>query len=274
MTTTLRPTGPLERAADGALSRHYQVCVNSRPVGEADLSTDERFGPTVARVGNLSIDEPDRGRGRGTVAALAAEEIARGWGCTRIEASVPAGAETALGLAGALGYVERNRGMSKHVGPTAPALPDGVHARPMTDAEFEVWEARAIKEYARSWIARGVPEAEARAMSERAHARLFPDGAGTPGMVVSVLEQDDEPVGTLWVAVRDDDAYVYDVEVAEQHRGKGHGRSLMLLAEREALTAGRTTLGLTVFADNIPARRLYDSLGYETRVIHLYKALL
>ncbi|MFJ6570316.1 GNAT family N-acetyltransferase [Streptomyces sp. NPDC091292] len=274
MTTTLRPTGPLERAADGALSRHYQVCVNSRPVGVADLSTDRRFGPTVARIDHLGIDEPDRRRGRGTVAALAAEEIVRGWGCTRIEVTVPAGAGAALGLAGALGYVERNRAMRKRVGPSAPTLPDGVRARPMTGAEFAVWEERSKEEYARDWITRGVPEAEARAKTERDHATELPRGADTPGMVFSVLEQDGETVGILWVAVRADDAYVYDVEVAEQHRGKGHGRSLMLLAERHALTAGRTVLGLNVFAGNTPARTLYDSLGYETERISLYKALL
>ncbi|MZD05725.1 GNAT family N-acetyltransferase, partial [Streptomyces sp. SID5785] len=33
MTTTLRPTEPLQQADDGQRARHYAVCVNSRPVG-------------------------------------------------------------------------------------------------------------------------------------------------------------------------------------------------------------------------------------------------
>lgn len=90
MTTTLRPTEPLQRDADGTRSRHYQVCVNSRPVGELGLGTHPVYGEGVARIRDLRIDEADRGRGRGTVAALAAEEVARSWGCGRIEVSIPA----------------------------------------------------------------------------------------------------------------------------------------------------------------------------------------
>ncbi|MGB8945842.1 MAG: GNAT family N-acetyltransferase, partial [Streptomyces sp.] len=85
MTTTLRPTGPLQQSADGAKSRTYEVRVNSRPVGGIELATHPVFGPGVAEMRDLSIKEPDRRRGRATVAVLAAEEVARGWGCERIE---------------------------------------------------------------------------------------------------------------------------------------------------------------------------------------------
>ncbi|MGW0016640.1 GNAT family N-acetyltransferase, partial [Streptomyces tendae] len=81
MTTTLRPTEPLQRAADGTRSRHFQVCVNSRPVGVLHLGTSSSLGDSVAVIHELRVDEPDRRRGRGTVAALAAEEVARAWGC-------------------------------------------------------------------------------------------------------------------------------------------------------------------------------------------------
>ncbi len=53
------------------------------------------------------------------------------------------------------------------------------------------------------------------------------------------------------------------VEVSPAHRGRGHGRTLMLLAERECLAAGVRNLGLNVFADNAVAVRLYGSLGYR-----------
>ncbi len=127
MTTTLRPTEPLQRNPDGTRSRRFHVCVNSRPVGEVHLGTDPVFGDAVARVVSLRIDEPDRRRGRGTVAALAAEEVARTWGCRRIEASVPAEPGTPS-LATALGYVVRNRSMEKALGhPARPAGRHGAH---------------------------------------------------------------------------------------------------------------------------------------------------
>ncbi|MFF7279889.1 GNAT family N-acetyltransferase [Streptomyces griseorubiginosus] len=274
MTTTLRPTEPLQRGADGALSRHYSVCVNSRPVGAIHLATHPSFGPVVAQIRDLRIDEPDRGRGRGAVAALAAEEVARGWGCRQLEIRVPATAAPALRLAGALGYVHRNRGMEKPLGTTAPELPAGSRSRPMTQAEFGPWAERGIEEYARDWSERGVPEAEARARSRKDHQQLVARGLTTEEALYSVLEHDGVRVGFLWVEFIADKAFVYDVETEEPFRGRGHGRSLMLLAESQAIASGRRVLGLNVFAGNTAAERLYESLGYETVGYSMYKSLL
>ncbi|MFE7121533.1 GNAT family N-acetyltransferase, partial [Streptomyces sp. NPDC057654] len=113
MTTTLRPTAAERRNEHGGRSRPYEICVNSRPVGGIELATDERFGVRVGRIVRLHVDEADRRRGRGTVAALAAEEVLRGWGCRRAELSIPVAARPALSLAAALGYTERGRAMTK-----------------------------------------------------------------------------------------------------------------------------------------------------------------
>ncbi|MFJ5262812.1 GNAT family N-acetyltransferase [Streptomyces sp. NPDC088387] len=273
MTTTLRPTEPLQRDADGAPSRHFRVCVNSRPVGAVHLATHAVFGPSVAEIRDLRIDEPDRRRGRGTVAALATEEVARGWGCRRIEISVPAEGH-GLRMVTSLGYVERNRLMSKTLGATAPELPAGSVGRPMTEAEFGPWVESAIAEYALSWTQRGVSEEEARRKSVRDHERLLPQGRATENTLLSILEHEGTPVGMLWLAIQEDRAFVYRVEADEAHRGRGHGRALMLLAEAQALAAGRPAVGLNVFAGNTPAERLYESLGYVPTGHFLYKSLL
>jgi len=274
MTTTLRPTEPLQRGADGALSRHYKVCVNSRPVGAIHLATHPSFGPTIALIRDLRIEEPDRRRGRGTVAALAAEEVARGWGCGQMEIRVMADAEPALRLATMLGYVHRNRGMEKRLGATAPELPAGSVGRPMTEAEFGPWAERGLGEYTRDWSERGVPEAVARARSVKDNEQLLERGLAAENMRFSVLEHDGDPVGILWMAFIDDKAFVYDVESYDAFRGRGHGRSLMLLAEAQTIASGRPILGLNVFAGNTPAERLYESLGYETVGYSMYKSLL
>ncbi|MFE5396983.1 GNAT family N-acetyltransferase [Streptomyces sp. NPDC056568] len=274
MTTTLRPTEPLQRAADGTRSRRYQVCVNSRPVGAIHLGTSPSLGDSVAVIDELCIDAPDRRRGRGTVAALAAEEVARGWGCRQIEVHVAGDAEAGLGLARALGYVPRSRGMTKPLGVTPPALPAGSAARPMTRDEFAAWHAYESREYARTWIERGLPGAEAHAKARRDHELLLPHGPDTENMLFSVLEHEGVRVGVLWLALREDRAYVFDVEADAAHRGRGHGRTLMLLAEAQAITAGRPLIGLNVFAGNTPAERLYESLGYTTTRYGFYKPLL
>ncbi|MFJ9865012.1 GNAT family N-acetyltransferase [Streptomyces sp. NPDC101165] len=274
MTTTLRPTEPLQRNADGTRSRRYQVCVNSRPVGSMHLGTSVAFGDRTARILDVRIDEPDRRRGRGTVAVLAAEEVARSWGCRQIETGVAGDAGDALRFFEALGYVHRNRGMEKPLGEVPPELPVGSLERPMGAAEFEAWLAYESEAYARVWIERGVPEAEAYARSRHDHERLLPHGLATEDMLFSVLEHEGVRVGTLWVSLQGGKAFVFDVEADGAHRGRGHGRTLMLLAERQAIAAGRRVLGLNVFAGNTPAERLYESLGYETTRYSLYKDLL
>ncbi|MER7721333.1 GNAT family N-acetyltransferase [Streptomyces flaveolus] len=274
MTTTLRPTEPLQRAADGSRSRRYQVCVNSRPVGAIHLATSPAFGDSVAVIHQLRIDEPDRRRGRGTVAALAAEEVARSWGCRQIQVSVRGADEAGPQLARALGYVLRTRGMEKRLDGTPPALPEGSSSRPMSPAEFAAWQAYQSEQYVRTWMEQGVPEAEARAKARNDHRTLLPQGLDTENMLFSVLQHDGDRVGVLWLALRADRAYVFDVEADAAHRGQGHGRTLMLLAETQALAAGRHLVGLNVFVGNTPAERLYESLGYETTRYNYYKPLL
>ncbi|MEU4064835.1 GNAT family N-acetyltransferase [Streptomyces wedmorensis] len=278
MTTTLRPAEPLQQTPDGGRSRVYDVCVNSRRVGAVRLSTDPRFGAASGVIDELRVDEPDRRRGRGTVAALASEEVLRGWGCVEVQISVPADAEAALRMARSLGYIERSRNMVKELAAEPPALPEGVEVRPMTEAEYGEWEARAKAGFAQNWIDRGVPEEQARTKAEDSHRRYLPEGLATPGVAIHVVVRDGLPAGFLWTGRIELEpgswaAFVYDIEVDEAQRGRGYGRALMLLAERIAREAGDTRLGLHVFAGNTPAIRLYESLGFRTTLVNSAKEL-
>ncbi|MEU5372336.1 GNAT family N-acetyltransferase [Streptomyces sp. NPDC005951] len=279
MTTTLRPSGPLQQGADGARARHYDVCDNGRPVGSLAISTDDAFGPTAGVLRSLSVEEPRRRRGRGVIAALAAEEVLRGWGCTRVRVEVPADNDPARRLAAVLGYTERSRNMVKDLGPDTAPLPAGLTSRDMSEEEFAAWRQDAVRAYAQNWIDRGVEPEQARLKSETDHAAHLPDGLATEGMRFRVLLQAGEAVGHVWVALRELEpgggtaGYVFDVEVREEHRGRGHGRVLMLLAEDITRAWRADRLGLHVFASNTPALRLYESLGYTTTRYNLAKAL-
>lgn len=275
MTTTLRPTGPDQYDADGVRSRSYDICVNSRPVGLVRLTT----GPRTAngRVTQLVVDERERRRGRGAVAALAAEEVLRDWGCRRVEFTVPAGAEAASALAEGLGYRERSRGMLKRLR-EEPQLPAGSAARPLTEAEFPAWIARGRPALLRTLSDRGVPEDELDSCADECTRRLLPSGAATRGAALRILAHEGTDVGSVWVETARSprpgaDSFVYEVEVGEAYRGRGHGRSLMLVAERESLAAGAAVLGLHVRCDNTPALRLYSALGYRTAERHFSKPL-
>ncbi|MEY2231906.1 GNAT family N-acetyltransferase [Streptomyces sp. BF23-19] len=274
MTTTLRPSGPLQHTADGARSRPYEIRVNSRRVGALLIASDTPFGPTVGEIRDLDVEQGDRRRGRATVAALAAEEVLRGWGCRRVRVSVPADSEAGLCMAEALGYTEYSRNMAKDLPAEPPALPEEVRGRPMTDAEYEVWYAGAVEAYAANWRSRGMSAEAARAKSVADHESQLPRGLATPGATFVVLEAAGVPVGHVWLAPREEGSYIFDVEVRAEHRGRGYGRHLMALAERAALAAGHRSLALQVFTDNTPALRLYVSLGYRPTNFNYAKDLI
>ncbi|MET4924150.1 GNAT family N-acetyltransferase [Streptomyces sp. PSRA5] len=279
MTTTLRPTGPLQQTDDGMKSRTYDVCDNSRPLGVIELGMDGAFGTPAGVLRQLRIDEANRRRGRGTIAALAAEEVLRGWGCGQVIASVPTEAGGVLPLLETLGYTERSRNMRKNLSPEPPALPPGLVGRAMDETEYEVWEAHSLDGFRQSWIDRGLPPDQAGAKAESSRRENLPAGLATPDTWIEVLTHDGDVVGHVWVGTREIDpgvvgAFVYDVKVSEDLRGKGYGRALMLHAERIGLVAGTGVLGLHVFAGNAPAIGLYESLGYATTHRNVFKTLL
>jgi ribosomal protein S18 acetylase RimI-like enzyme len=53
------------------------------------------------------------------------------------------------------------------------------------------------------------------------------------------------------------------IAVHPAERGQGVGRTLMERLHEEARARGARQVRLTVYADNEPARRLYEELGYE-----------
>ena len=282
MTTTLRPNEPERRLPDGSRSRSYDICVNSRVVGGVRLRSEpERAAPGttpgfVGRMDRLTVEEPERRRGRATVAALAGEEVLRGWGCHRAWLAVPGTAHPARQLALALGYRETSRHLTKGL-TAAPELPDGSTTRPLTEAEFPDWSQATQADFVAGCVAQGLDRGFAQATSRADFAELLPRGADSTGMCLRVLQHEGERVGTLWLCVREaasEGGYVYGVAVAEEHRGRGHGRTLMHVAEREVLAVGGTRLALNVFTDNAPAGALYNSLGYELLLAHFNKPLL
>ena len=55
---------------------------------------------------------------------------------------------------------------------------------------------------------------------------------------------------------------VHDVAVVADFRGHGVGRVMLELAEREALRRGACKLTLEVLSNNLPARTLYERMGF------------
>ncbi len=68
-------------------------------------------------------------------------------------------------------------------------------------------------------------------------------------------------------------AFVDDLAVLSDHRGRGYGSALLRHAEEYAARCGRAALRLRVKPRNNPARALYEREGYREYLVELEKHL-
>jgi ribosomal protein S18 acetylase RimI-like enzyme len=156
---------------------------------------------------------------------------------------------------------------------------EAVRLRPLTPAEFDAWLPGQIAGYAEMIAVSGaLPAAAAREKAVRDTTGLLSGGVATPGHVLLRVLAADAAVGWLWLGVPGPDpdprmAWVYDIEIAPEFRGRGYGRAAMLLAEDEARARGMTSLGLNVHGPNKVARSLYEDIGYQLTTLQMKKPL-
>lgn len=139
----------------------------------------------------------------------------------------------------------------------------------MTETEFDSWQLTIAEEFAAEQVTAGRWAADGsvrRALES--NSELLPQGLSTPRMLIlRGFSADGEPVGRAWIGLdhprgAPDMAFLYDIEVAEQRRGRGLGRALLEAVEDAVMDAGVHSLELNVFGHNRPAVALYDSAGY------------
>jgi ribosomal protein S18 acetylase RimI-like enzyme len=152
-----------------------------------------------------------------------------------------------------------------------------VDIRPMEEGAIGRWLEHARLAYVAELVASGIGEEEASRTAEEQEAAAFPDGRPANGHVLFDVVVEGSEAGHLWIGPRapddEDHWWVWEIEIDEAWRGRGVGRAAMVLAEREARARGCIEIGLTVIADNTPARRLYESLGYREASVRMRKPL-
>lgn len=145
---------------------------------------------------------------------------------------------------------------------------------PITDEEFAAWLLPAVRGLAREHVTSGQWSPDDALGFSKAHfARLLPDGPRSDQQHVFTIRDtaNGAAVGTLWIGMRlkadSLEAYVYDIVINEDGRGRGYGRAAMLAAASRARELGAQSVGLHVFGHNAAARSLYASLGFiETNI--------
>ena len=148
-----------------------------------------------------------------------------------------------------------------------------VTVEPMAEAEFEVYRDVLREQYAAEREAAGESREEARRQAEGIDRDLLPDGLDSPDQFLFTGFADGRRCGNLWLSARwPTQAYVYDVEVVPEHRGRGLGAALMVHAARWTRERGLPWLGLNVFGQTQVARSLYERLGYVVEEEHYSRA--
>jgi len=148
----------------------------------------------------------------------------------------------------------------------------------MNEEEFQVWYKRSGENYRDEHIKNGLTFAEAQKKSDEDFARLLPDGRNSADQYIfSIKENGTHWIGTVWFGVRGSEdnrkAFIYDIILDDETRGKGYGKQAMLLLEVEVKKIGLRHIGLHVFGHNKIARSLYEKLGYETTNLNMEKTL-
>lgn len=141
---------------------------------------------------------------------------------------------------------------------------------PMTQAEYDAWSERSIREYADDKVQAGTwLPAEAMERSAQSFEHLLPDGLRSKDQYLYMLEDEaaGKKVGMIWVASvlheGKRQAFIYDIRVDEEERGKGYGKQAMLALDEVVRGLGLDEIGLHVFGHNAIARDLYLKVGYE-----------
>ena len=151
---------------------------------------------------------------------------------------------------------------------------------PMTESEFKIWEPRSRAAYAADKArSNSMTLIEAQEAADRDFRRYLSDGLKTENShLFTAKNSAGEILGSIWFGIRDTpskrSAFIYDVVIEPEHRGQGHGREMMKLAELEIQKLGASRIGLHVFGYNTAAIQLYHSLGYLTTDVDMEKVLL
>lgn len=149
---------------------------------------------------------------------------------------------------------------------------------PLDPDSFPQWVERSSREYVADLVSLGTSPGEAQRQAESSLRQAFPESRpGPDNAVFNLIDDAGVGVGYLWVGRDSSDDptswWVWDILIDSEYRGRGYGRDGMKLAEEYARSRGAATLGLNVFGFNHSARKLYESLGYETMSIKMRKSL-
>lgn len=145
-----------------------------------------------------------------------------------------------------------------------------VNFRGMSKSEYDDYYKESLQslvnELARAY---DLSEGEALEIARKSFEKLLPEGhPAAPDQFLYVIEESRRTIGVLWFGIKRDrqvpEAYIWDIFIKPEFRGKGFGKQALLALEEEVKSLGLFRISLNVFGHNDVAQRMYKRLAYRT----------
>jgi GNAT superfamily N-acetyltransferase len=139
----------------------------------------------------------------------------------------------------------------------------------MTEEQYEAFAEISARDQMEGHVREGRWKAEeAEANMAKLAAQFLPEGLATPNHFFYAIEEEGTGAlaGGLWYMLAEGEGtrqlFVVDIQIYEEYRRRGYGTQVFLAMEDHAREMGATAIALHLFADNAPARAMYQKLGY------------
>ena len=140
---------------------------------------------------------------------------------------------------------------------------------PMNHDQYQTFSEISARDQMEGHVREGrwKPE-EAEANMAQLAAQFLPQGLTTPNHFFYTIEEAETGalVGGLWYMLAQEGEtrqfFVLDIQIYAAFRRRGYGTLAFLAMEDQAREMGVNTIALHLFADNHPARAMYQKLGY------------
>ena len=142
--------------------------------------------------------------------------------------------------------------------------------KPMNQDIYNNYIQNAIRQYAEEGAksGRNIDFADALKLANKEFNSLLPDGLKSKNQFLYIILNDENKnIGIMWFSSEsnhgENEAFIYDIEIRKEYRGKGYGRESMKLLESEVKRLNLEVIGLHVFLHNEIAYSLYNKIGYH-----------
>jgi len=143
----------------------------------------------------------------------------------------------------------------------------------MSKDRHDHWASNIWQVYYQELLQAGFSEEYAKENSAPDESNSVEFGKMNPGNFVLEVVNEDLAIGNVWLVQKENEWWIYDIELDEEHRSKGLGRLALQAIEQYVKDQQGNKLNLSVFGFNKIAQNLYLSEGFEVTRIQMHKNL-